>query len=322
MKSALLSVPGVLLFSALQAQTSIVLHFEQRAGNAGFALENPFNSDEGYAYRPDRLQYYISEPMVIHDGGQTTPASNRYFLIDAGAAVDLDLGEMDVEQVEGVQFSIGVDSAHNHLDPAVYPVGHPLALQNPSMHWGWAGGYIFLAFEGKAGNNFEKDFDIQSIGDDVFKTVTVNAGAEVEGDTLVISLLADYNKLLEGIDISGGLSSHGNLGAAGLIMENIQNLVFSPYSATSTAEVLPGDAFSIAPNPACEGYGLARFDLPEGRDYRLVVSDLTGRMLSRQVITAGISSMQVETPGPGMYLVQLWSRDKPVATLKWVVVPN
>ncbi|HLP12692.1 MAG TPA: MbnP family protein [Flavobacteriales bacterium] len=51
----------------------------------------------------------------------------------------------------GMKLGFGVDSGRNHLDPTTYDPKHPLSYnQANSMHWGWAGGYIFMKFEGRA----------------------------------------------------------------------------------------------------------------------------------------------------------------------------
>ena len=77
-----------------------------------------------------------------------TAIPNKWVLVNASEATEVDLGSHDVTNVEAVHFHIGVDSSVNHSDPASYPMGHPLAPVFPSMHWGWAAGYRFVAIEG------------------------------------------------------------------------------------------------------------------------------------------------------------------------------
>ena len=319
MKKVILSLLGVFLFFSIQAQTHVILHLVQKAGSADFEMNSTVTASGGYDYQPTRLQYYLSHPAIIHDGGQMSPSNERYFLIDASQDVTIDLGEMEVENIEGIIFSIGVDEARNHLDPSNYPPGHPLAPQNPNMHWGWAAGYKFIAFDGKVGSNFSQTFEVHSIGDELYQTVNLATDAQPEGDNLIVYLQADYNKLLENIDVSGGIASHGNLGPAATIMENIGTLVFSALSPTAVHDAGFEGAFSIAPNPATSGFGQAFFELPSGNEYELTVCDLTGRVLSYQPLMEGRASVQLQAPGAGMYLVQLWQNKKPVHTEKWVV---
>lgn len=319
MKKNLLLLFFVSVFFSLQGQKNVMLHFIQKAGSEDFALNTPFTTDEGYQYQATRLEYYVSLPSLTHDGGQVTETPTRYFLVDGGEEAWLDLGEMDVENIEGITFSLGVDEARNHLDPALYPANHPLAPQNPSMHWGWVGGYRFIAMEGNSGNNLAYSFEIHSIGDELYRTTSLQVEAEADGDDLVIHLLADYNKLLEKIDISGGLIAHGTLGACTSIMDNIGSVVFSPYSTSSAKEQAFKGSFKVSPNPAAGNMGQAAFYLPEGHGYQLAVSDLTGRILSVQPLAAGYATAGLNAPGAGMYLVQLLQNGVPVVTEKWVV---
>lgn len=319
MKKVLLSLLLLSAFINLDAQKNVILHFIQKAGSEDFALNTPFTTEAGSQYQATRLEYYVSLPFVIHDGGQVTNAPTRYFLIDAGEEAWLELGEMNVENVEGITFSLGVDEARNHLDPALYPADHPLALQNPSMHWGWVGGYRFIAMEGNSGGNLAYSFEIHSIGDELYRTVNLPVEAVAEGDDLVIHLRADYNKLLENIDVSGGLIAHGTLGACTSIMDNIGSIVFSPQSATSVKDQAFNGTFRISPNPAASGMGEASFYLPRGHEYQLALTDLAGRTLSIHSLCAGQVNAELQAPGAGMYLVQLLQNGRPVATEKWVV---
>ena len=47
-----------------------------------------------------------------------------------------------------IEFTIGVDSVLNFGDPSQWRVGHPLNPTVNNLHWGWQGGYIFMAIEG------------------------------------------------------------------------------------------------------------------------------------------------------------------------------
>lgn len=51
-------------------------------------------------------------------------------------------------EFRAIRFSVGLDQALNHSDPAGYPAGHALNPAVNHLHWTWQGGYIFLALEG------------------------------------------------------------------------------------------------------------------------------------------------------------------------------
>ena len=105
-----------------------------------------------YFFSPRLLRYYISNITIIHDGGQRTPASRMYLLVDVKNQPRYTIGTFNISRIDSIEFHIGVDYMANHSDPALQAPGHPLALQNPSMHWGWSAGYRFITYEGSAGS--------------------------------------------------------------------------------------------------------------------------------------------------------------------------
>ena len=144
------------------AQVDVSIHMHQKLGDQPFGYNSVVQTAAGYYIKVTRLQYYISEVKLIHDGGQITPVTDQYFLVTPTVDSILELGNFDITSLEGIEYSLGVDAGHNHLDPASYPSSHPLAPKNPSMHWGWTAGYRFIALEGFAGatsgavtNNFQ-----------------------------------------------------------------------------------------------------------------------------------------------------------------------
>ena len=97
-----------------------------------------------------RAEFYISEVEIQHPDGMKMPLTDQYLLVNAkNPAAEFDLGIWPVETAHGVTLHLGVPAAVNHNDPTTLPSGHPLAPQNPSMHWGWSSGYRFIAIEGK-----------------------------------------------------------------------------------------------------------------------------------------------------------------------------
>ena len=53
------------------------------------------------------------------------------------------------QRYKGIQFTMGLDSAVNHGDPSVWAADHPLNPLMNGLHWGWSGGYIFQAMDGR-----------------------------------------------------------------------------------------------------------------------------------------------------------------------------
>jgi hypothetical protein len=256
---------------------------------------------------------------VIHDGGQETPAPNTYFLVNAFEPTTLDLGQMDVDHIEGIRFSIGVDSASNHLDPAQYEADHPLAYHNPSMHWGWIAGYRFIAYEGKSGNGLLYIFQIHTIGNDLYRTVNLATGAETDGDTRVIPLAADYGQLLVDIDVSGGLYAHGNLNEARTASDNMADFVFQALLSSNKLPSREDVGMMLWPNPATDRHATVGLDLPADFHGELVVRNALGQLVMSRPMAGGSQQVPITAMAPGLYLVQLIHEAGYPTTLRWLV---
>jgi hypothetical protein len=319
MKQLFLSVFVFLCFFSVSAQDHVILHLAPRLGAAPFHY-NQAVSAGSYSYKITRLEYYVSEVKITHDGGQVTSVDSLWLLVRPALDSMYDLGAFpSIQNVEGVQFSVGVDSSHNHLDPASYPPAHPLAPKNPEMQWGWSAGYRFIAIEGKAGTNYANIFQVHALGDENYKTVNLTTPAENTNAGKVIHVTADYAHVIAGLNVSGGLIVHATTGAAVTVLNNMQNIVFT---STVTAVVDPGftGSFSISPNPAAAGTPKALMDLPAGHDYVVTLTDLTGRLVFQQAVPAGARELSLnQNIQTGLYFAQLWEDHHAVATEKLII---
>lgn len=304
---------------AVFAQPNVYLRFDHKMGMENLEFNQTYTEvEQDYDFSITRLQYYISEITITHDGGQTTPLAETWLLVNAGEQMDFNLGKLDITNVEGINFYVGVDPEHNHLDPTTYASGHPLAPQSPSMHWGWASGYRFVCLEGKTGTNLLFTYEIHALGDNNYFQVSVPTASIWEGDDLVIILNADYMEMYSGIDVSGGLIEHGESGDAQALLENFSENVMSQILFTSTPEVESADLFSMYPNPGYNGTTTINFAIPEQEVYRLVVADITGRIISQQYVS-GNTPVELNISEKGLYLVQLLDNGIPVHVEKLII---
>lgn len=74
----------------------------------------------------------------------------------------------------GFDFVIGVDSTTNHADPAQWAGGQPLNPALNGMHWGWAGGYIFMMLEGEYKHGKKGTYSFHMATDDFKKSIHVS----------------------------------------------------------------------------------------------------------------------------------------------------
>ena len=303
------------------AQVNVKLSMDQQLDGKPFAYQQATQSDQGYAFEMTRLQYYVSEIKLIHDGGIITPVPDFYILIDSDIRAEFELGSYDITTLEKLEFSIGVDNAHNHLDPASYPNDHPLAPQNPSMHWGWTAGYRFIAIEGFAGadsNSLNNYYEIHTIGDQNYRVISLDVTGELNDDIMEIRIQADYEKFLNNVDVSSGLISHGATGASRTIADNATS-VFSATQMTSVIDADVHGSFEMFPNPATT-LSTVNVDMPGYKNITCTVMDLAGQVLYTKEITGANQSFVLETNWqPGIYFVRLTDKDKLLAIRKLIV---
>ena len=303
-------------------QHPVILQMNQKLGDLPFAHNTPVQASAGYYLKIDRLQYYISEIRLIHDGGQVTSLTDLHFLVTPIRNFMYDLGSAEVTDVEKIEFSIGVDPAHNHLDPATYPIDHPLAPQNPSMHWGWTAGYRFIAFEGFGstnGSTFPNNFQIHTVDDTNYKTVTIDVEEEMQGDTIVIPIQADYLRLLDNVDVSAGLISHSSIGASKTIMENMAEHVFTGATSSSTIEPGVKGSLSVSPNPSSGEFTIT-YAFPGLTNLQMRLTDMAGITYLTQALNADAASQKVSVRvASGIYYLLIQANERVIAMEKIMI---
>jgi hypothetical protein len=221
-----------------------------------FVMNRAVPMDGGrYHFSPRFLKYYVAEIEFVHDGGRRTSAKDVYLLVDAGGAQRYVAGTYDITSVDSLIFHVGVDRSRNHEDPSLYPEGHPLAHQKPSMHWGWTAGYRFVALEGSAGttpSTVTNDVQVHSVGNELYCRISLPARSTVTATGIDVVVLAEYSELLHDLDASLGLIFHG-LGEETILMtENVRTRVFSAALPSSVQGSTDGDVFTLQPNPATD----------------------------------------------------------------------
>jgi hypothetical protein len=183
---------------------------------------------------------------------------------------------------------------------------HPLAPKFPSMHWGWASGYRFVAIEGKSGTNFAQDFQIHALGNkNYFKQSIPTSATDVNG-ALVVSINADYTKAVSQIGMANGLIEHSENKEAAECLRNFQTKVFSSLDGTgntlSARDINVPNAFGINPVPS---KGEVNIVLKDNRFYHgnMIVTDITGRkILNSPVGTSNTISIDKK----GLYFLTIY----------------
>lgn len=317
MKKFLSSALGVILFSSafnISAQNNVSLEIVHALNTSEFAMNTQAETPEGVKFDLNRLEYYISEISLTHDGGVVTDIQNLWALVNANDNTVIDLGSLDVTEIENIKFSIGVDPEHNHLDPSTYGPSHPLAHKNPSMHWGWTAGYRFVAIEGNGGEQLNQLFEIHALGDGNYFDINIAVSATAENGALNAVIYGDYCKALAGIDVSTGVISHGEVGEAVELLENFRDLVFtttSPIDTTAEEEEEPNGISELAsgfdfqhyPNPSVDGNTM--LNTSSSSTLNITVFDLTGKQVYNAQLDGGNQALNISSLESGVYFVRV-----------------
>lgn len=301
-----------------QAQEDVYMTITPFMGDEPFVFNVESTNDLGHEFTITRLDYYLSNLKIIHDGGTETPVPDMYLLLRGNTELNLHLGSFDVTNVEGIAFNVGVNPPVNNADPTQWPENHPLAPQSPSMHWGWAAGYRFVALEGMAGSAMNTVYQMHGLGNsNYFRQTVLSDGVENENG-IYMYIIADYKKALNGINLNAGPIDHGADLTDLTVLENFRDFVFTPgaiiLSAEDTNKEMP---VKIYPNP-CEESSRISWDGASGSVTGIAVYDLTGRKV-QQLAVQFQKEQEVFFSEKGIYIVQLQSEGTALSNHKIIV---
>lgn len=298
---------GLLLTAQLWGQMDVSLQIHHKLGTEPFMLDATAENNLGDAFQATRLEYYISQFSIIHDGGTVTDVSLDVIdLVNPGEETEtiIPLGNFDVTDVESIRFYIGVQTPENNEDPTLWPEDHPLAPKSPSMHWGWAAGYRFIAYEGMAGDGFAQIFQMHGLGNSNYFRTEVDVETEMVDGVLMLNITGDYTEGLRDIELSGGVISHGEAGAAKQTLENWRDYVFE----NNTAGIDNTDRidFHVFPNPASNELVNVQFDNTDQVE-RIEVMNQLGQVILRENVIG--TNLQLEIPDAGVYFINVIGKD-------------
>ena len=275
MKKLITILLVVFAFQNANSQTDIYLNITHLLGSAPLTTTHVASNNLGNNFTLDRLEYYIGEIVLTHGSGQTTVLNNTWVLVDATQSTNVLLGNFNITGLTSISFGIGVDTSVNHADPSLWTTNHPLAPRSPSMHWGWAAGYRFVAVEGRTGTSMNNIFQIHALGDNNYFKQTVNTTGSLVGNTLTINLNADYSQALKNITVNGNLFNHGEFNEAATLLSNFNSTVF--FQGTTDLNENSLREFSLTPNPS-NGEFTFQFD-KNVEELRIQIFSIEGKLV-------------------------------------------
>ena len=295
----------VFIFPAFTAfsQSSVSLQINHLLDGDTYQSEVETSNNLGQPFMMDRLEYYLSNFKIIHDGGQEILLEDLYVivsLIEDFQPSIIDLGSHDIQNLESVSFHMGIEHDANHADPSLWPADHPLAPRWPAMHWGWAAGYRFIALEGMCGPNIDQNLEFHVIGDEFYKEIPFEVNLSGQDDYL-IEIDAAYDRILDGVDISEGLILHGNLGEIKTVAKNLGLGVFSLAGVVSSEDHEVVNTFTVFPNPSHDG--LINWELEASLDdFMVSIHDTMGSLLYQE---KGANRGSIQLENSGIYLLTI-----------------
>ncbi len=233
------------IVQAKNLQIEIAPIFDERplAAHSSGALDSGFSIT--------RLDYLLSGLQFQTKDDEWIELRNwfGYFSFEEArntVAIDAPPGEY-----KALRFNVGVKPDINASDPNQYPPSHPLNPQVNGLHWGWQGGYVFLAIEGhyKKRDGSLGGFSYHIANDENLALVELPFEFDSERHAR-IDLALDASLLLDGkhrIDILETPSSHSRPGDSVVpdLLENLRtsfrvsNLSSDTYHSQSSLSSYP-----------------------------------------------------------------------------------
>lgn len=305
MKRILALACATAIYMTSFGQSPVKLKINHLIGDKTFTFSEKSKNNLGDDFQYSRMEYYLSNFSLVHDGGKVTKTPNVYALVNATQATEIDMGSIDVTTIEAINFSVGVHPDVNNQDPTQWPKDHPLYPKMPSMHWGWASGYRFVAMEGKARETFNTVFEVHALGNQNFFDINIPISATDNNGTLMLELNADYEKAVTNLFLSQGVVTHGDYDEAITVLRNFQNRVFT--TTTGQGNTLSTEDVSMAsvttrvyPNPSS---GQISVSAPaSGNSVATIrVTDLSGRLVTEKTKMGETATFTISESG--LYLV-------------------
>jgi len=168
--------------------------------------------DESASGQPaiGRLDWLVSQLELQRADGSWLPTADWFgYYSTSKGALAADATGVPAGSYRAIRFTVGLDKDTNARTPDTFGPDHPLRAAIDTMHWGWMGGFIFMAVEGTASHGA---FSYHLANDANATTVTVPVDF-TGGGPLTLTLDLDVQALLSDIDFATApTSSHSREG--------------------------------------------------------------------------------------------------------------
>lgn len=283
------------------AQKNVFLNISPVFNSDPLEMDVTLVHNNGDSYALDHFDYYVSDIIITHDGGQESIALETVYLIEPESHT-LYLGNFDLESVEQIEFTVGVPARLNTQDGAEamdissYPETHPLSFQIPSMYWGWSFGYMPMIIGGNGAGGF---FELHSVGQGLQKKVDLSVvQTDASSSQINLELLCNVDRWVNGIQLSSVSMMHGAFPDNVMAMNNVNTE--NVFTLSPSASLL-----SIVQTPAhiYVSYGDLFYSNLSKSTEELTVYDPLGRLILSSVISNSKGSVALKDQHKGPVFV-------------------
>jgi hypothetical protein len=291
------------------AQKNIFLNLTPLFGNQTFALNQTFIGNDGIAVQIQDFNYYLSDVKIFHDNGQQTNLPTSIWLVTP-TQHSLYLGYLAVEQIDSINFTIGVPKRYNTQagalaqDISTYPETHPLSFQSPSMYWGWSFGYMHMITGGKADSNNDgvpnAYFELHNLGNNNQQSVTLPTIQTTTGSQTDLFYNCHIDRWLNQMPLSSVGVLHGETGLNQSVMQNVNTQ--DVFTLSPAATILENHNLLVSWKQNATEITIQGLQNQSIKNYQ-VFSNTGQKVLDYQVNTPS-ASVPLEQLQSGLYLIR------------------
>ena len=291
------------------AQKNIFLNLTPLFGNQTFALNQTFIGNDGIAVQIQDFNYYLSDVKIFHDNGQQTNLPTSIWLVTP-TQHSLYLGYLAVEQIDSINFTIGVPKRYNTQagalaqDISTYPETHPLSFQSPSMYWGWSFGYMHMITGGKADSNNDgvpnAYFELHNLGNNNQQSVTLATIQTTTGSQTDLFYNCHIDRWLNQMPLSSVGVLHGETGLNQSVMQNVNTQ--DVFTLSPAATILENHNLLVSWKQNATEITIQGLQNQSIKNYQ-VFSNTGQKVLDHQVNTPS-ASVPLEQLQSGLYLIR------------------
>jgi hypothetical protein len=292
------------------SQKNIFLNLDPVFANQPFVLNQNFTGNDGVAVRIEHFNYYLSDVKLFHDNGQQTNLPTDIWLVTP-VQNSLYLGYLPIQQIDSIQFTIGVPKRYNiqagalAQDISTYPDSHPLSFQSPSMYWGWSFGYMHMIAGGKADSNNDgvpnAYFELHNLGNNNQQSVTLPAIQTTSGNQIDLHYNCHVDRWFNQMPLSSVGVLHGETGLNLSVMQNVNTQDVFALNPAATIQENHNLFVSWKQTPTeitihgIQNQGIENFQVFSNTGQKLLVVDVQN----------AVASIPLDRLSSGFYLVSV-----------------